>query len=88
MDTAFEGKVTAIRGELITLQVTHWYRGGGATTVEVRSDADAVITLLGVDFEVNGSYLITALDGSVSICGESAPASPELRDLYKKAFSG
>jgi hypothetical protein len=88
METAFAGTATAIKGEQVTLQVDHWYRGGDATTVEVQSDADAVTTLLGVDFKVGGTYLITANDAQVTLCGESAPTSPELLALYKQAFPG
>jgi hypothetical protein len=86
MQTAFEGTATAIKGELVTLRVDHWYRGGEATTVEVRSDADAVATLLGVEFKVGGAYLVSAVDAQVSICGESGPVTPELRALYQQAF--
>ncbi|MEV8371899.1 hypothetical protein AB0P21_04130 [Kribbella sp. NPDC056861] len=86
MQTAFEGTATAVKGELVTLRVDHWYRGGEATTVEVRSDADAVATLLGVEFKVGGTYLVSAIDAQVSICGESGPATPELRALYQQAF--
>ncbi|MEV6412943.1 hypothetical protein [Kribbella sp. NPDC051718] len=88
METAFEGTATAIKGEQVTLHVDHWYRGGEATTVEVQSDADAVTTLLGVDFKVGGTYLITATNAQVSLCGESAPTNPELLSLYKQAFGG
>lgn len=87
METAFEGTATAIKGELVTLRVDHWYRGGNATTVEVRSDVDAVATLLGVDFKVGTSYLITATEAQVSICGESGPSTPELRKLYEQAYA-
>jgi hypothetical protein len=88
MQTAFEGTATAIRGEQVTLHVDHWYRGGTATTVEVQSNADAVTTLLGVDFKVGGSYLITATNAQVSLCGESAPTNPDLLNLYQQAFTG
>ncbi|MFI5707964.1 hypothetical protein [Kribbella sp. NPDC051620] len=88
METAFAGTATAIKGEQVTLHVDHWYRGGDATTVQVQSDADAVTTLLGVDFKVGGTYLITANDAQVTLCGESAPTNPELLALYKTAFGG
>ncbi|GAA3543914.1 hypothetical protein [Kribbella ginsengisoli] len=88
MQTAFQGTATAIKGEQVTLHVDHWYKGGDATTVEVQSDADAVLTLLGVDFKVGGTYLVTATDGHVSLCGESGESNPELLSLYKQAFGG
>lgn len=88
MQIAFEGTVTSIRGELVTLQVTHWFRGGTATTVEVRSDADAVATLLGVEFKTGGTYLVTATNAQVSLCGESGASTPDLRNLYQQAYAG
>jgi Iap family predicted aminopeptidase len=86
MQVAFEGTATAVNGELVTLHVDHWYHGGTAETVEVRSDTDAVATLLGVDFKAGESYLVTATNGQVSLCGESAPSNPDLRTLYQQAF--
>jgi hypothetical protein len=88
MQTAFEGTATAIQGEQVSLHVDHWYKGGDATTVEVQSNADAVTALLGVDFKVGGTYLITATNAQVSLCGESAPTNPDLLALYKQAFGG
>jgi hypothetical protein len=88
MQTAFAGTATAIHGEVVTLHVDHWYKGGSATTVEVQSDADAVTTLLGVDFKVGGTYLVTATNAQVSLCGESAPTNPDLLALYQQAFGG
>jgi hypothetical protein len=86
MQVAFEGTATAMEGELVTLHVDRWYHGGTASTVEVRSDADAVATLLGVEFKVGESYLVTATKGQVSLCGESGPSNPDLRTLYQQAF--
>ncbi len=86
MQVAFEGTATAVNGELVTLHVDHWYHGGTADTVEVQSDSDAVATLLGVDFKAGESYLVTATNGQVSTCGESAPSNPDLRTLYQQAF--
>ncbi|MET7280325.1 hypothetical protein ABZS29_18960 [Kribbella sp. NPDC005582] len=86
LPVAFEGQVTAIKGDLVTLKVAHWYRGGPADTVEVQSMPEDVATLLGVDFSIGDSYLVSAADGQVSTCGHSGPADPDLRRLYEEAF--
>jgi hypothetical protein len=86
LPVAFEGQVTAIKGDLVTLKVTHWYRGGPAETVEVQSMPEDVATLLGVDFTVGDSYLVAASNGQVSTCGHSGPSDPDLRHLYEQAY--
>ncbi|MFF1821475.1 hypothetical protein ACFVWG_29500 [Kribbella sp. NPDC058245] len=86
LPVAFEGQVTAIKGDLVTLKVAHWYRGGPAETVEVQSMPEDVATLLGVDFTVGDSYLVAASNGQVSTCGHSGPSDPDLRHLYEQAY--
>ncbi|WP_405056274.1 hypothetical protein OG474_26475 [Kribbella sp. NBC_01505] len=88
LPVAFEGQVTAIKGDLITLKVAHWYRGGPADNVEVQSMPEDVATLLGVDFTVGDNYLVAASNGQVSICGHSGPSDPDLRKLYEQAYTG
>ncbi|GAB3932911.1 hypothetical protein GCM10029976_039530 [Kribbella albertanoniae] len=84
---AFEGKVTAVTGDLISLQVAHWYRGGPAGNVEVQAMPEDVATLLAVDFQVGETYLVSAANNQVTICGLSGPATPDLRHLYEQAYT-
>src|SRR5689334_9824116 len=88
LKVAFEGQVTGIKGDLVTLQVAHWYSGGPGDSVEVQSMPEDVATLLGVDFTVGDSYLVSAADGQVSTCGHSGPSDPELRKLFEAAYPG
>ncbi|MFC9690906.1 hypothetical protein ACFTSF_20310 [Kribbella sp. NPDC056951] len=88
LPVAFEGKVTAVTGDLISLKVAHWYRGGPGDNVEVQAMPEDVLTLLGVDFKVGESYLVSAANGQVSICGASGLSTPELRQLYEQAYAG
>ncbi|TDD56850.1 hypothetical protein E1263_25050 [Kribbella antibiotica] len=87
LKVAFEGQVTAIKGDLVTLKVAHWYSGGPAESVEVESKPLEVV-LYHVDFTVGGSYLVSAANGQVSICGHSGPSDPELRKLFEAAYPG
>lgn len=91
---AFQGAVNAVSAELVTLQVTHVFRGEPGEIVEVQrpdlSDGD----FSAFDFAVGQDYLIAAGDADpadpaleIALCGVSGPTSPELRDVYDKAFS-
>ncbi len=87
-DTAFAGTVTAIDGGTATLSVDQWYAGGdGASTVTVESPSkDLQDLLMAVDFEQGKSYLVSATDTRVTLCGFTAERSPELEALYDEAF--
>jgi hypothetical protein len=87
---AFEGTVTAKRGDRVDLTVDHWYRDPTGTAdrpdeVRVTSDegnSEATI------FEVGTHYLVTADDGAVPICGGTSVATDEGRTMFQQAFGG
>jgi hypothetical protein len=85
MDTAFEGTVTAIEGDQVTLEVDRWFTGGDTGTVVV-TQQDTAISVPVVEFEEGGTYLVSATDGVVSMCGFSAESSPDLAAVYEEAF--
>ena len=87
-DTAFAGTVTAIDGGTATLSVDHWYAGDGTSTVTVEAPSkDLQDLLMAVDFEQGKSYLVSATDTRVTLCGFTAEQSPELEALYDEAFA-
>lgn len=87
-DVAFDGTVTAINGDEVSLKVGHWYRGGDATRVTVTGPSEQLRQVLsGVEFEQGQRYLITAVDGVVTMCGLSAAYSPEMAAMYEAAFA-
>jgi hypothetical protein len=86
MPVAFEGTVTTIDGEEVTLSVDHWYKGGNAGEVVLNAPAGMQGLTGGIDFEVGGQYLITADSGVVNYCGFSGPATQEMRDAFHLAF--
>lgn len=88
MPVAFEGTVTGIEGETVTLSVDRWFKGGEASEVNLISSAGSVALIGGVDFEVGGQYLITASEGTVNACGYSSEATPEMRAAFDQAFGG
>ena len=89
MPVAFGGTVTAISADTVTLDVDRWYKGGSADQVAVSlASGQTSAALDGVDFAEGKSYLVAASDGTVSGCGFSGPASPELESAYAEAFSG
>ena len=86
-DTAFAGTVTAIEGGTATLSVDDWYAGEEVATVTVASPSeDLQDLLLAVDFEQGKSYLVSATDDRVTLCGFTAEAGPELQALYDEAY--
>lgn len=83
---AFAGTATSVDGEKVTLDVDEWYVGGDAATVELSAPAGLVALIGGIDFQEGKQYLISAYDGTVSYCGMSGEATPELQALYDEAF--
>lgn len=88
-DTAFAGTVTSLDGGTATLSVDEWYAGDEASTVTVQSPSkDLADLLMAVDFEQGKSYLVSATDDRVTLCGFTAEQSPELQAMYDEAFAG
>lgn len=87
-DTAFEGTVTSIDDGMVTLSVDQWYAGDEAGTVTVEAPSQALEDLLlAVDFTEGRTYLVSAADDRVTLCGFTAETSPELQALYDEAFA-
>lgn len=87
MQSAFEGTVTSVSGDEVTLGVTRWYRGGDADVVELTNPSRLAIVLDGViTFEEGERYLLTATDGTLNVCGFSAPWSAEREREFLTAF--
>src|SRR3954451_7318929 len=87
-DQAFEGTVTAVDDGTVTLQATDVFNGEVGETVEVSAaPADMQALVSAVNFQVGGTYLVSAFDGTVSNCpGFSGPASGDVQTLYSEAF--
>jgi hypothetical protein len=86
-DQAFQGTVTAIDGDTVTLQATDVYNGEVGETVQVTAPQAMVRAMIQqVKFQVGGTYLVSAYGGSVSMCGFSGPASGDLQKLFTEAF--
>ena len=88
-EIAFDGTVTAISGDLVTLTPTTWYAGTPTDLVQVHApDAQMAELLSAVKFEQGERYLVSATNGQVTLCGFSAPFSDELAAIYAEAFPG
>jgi hypothetical protein len=89
-DTAFAGTVTSLEEGTATLDVEEWYAGGdGSDAVTVTTPSNSLQDLLmAVDFQEGKSYLVSATDGRVTLCGFTAEQNPELQALYDEAFAG
>lgn len=86
---AFAGTVTTVADGVATLEVSHWYRGGDTALVEVKApNKDLQLLLSAVDFQQGKAYLVSGTGDTVTLCGFSALATPELTALYDEAYGG
>lgn len=84
---AFDGTVTSISGEMVTLEPSTFYAGDDTDLVVVRApDADTAALLSAVTFEEGERYLVSATEGAVTLCGFSGAYDPALAGLYDEAF--
>lgn len=86
--TALKGTVTAVDGDRAKLDVDEWYVGGEAESVELLAPSGLEALLGSIDFTEGSTYLIAAYDGTVTFCGLSGEATPDLQALYDEAFAG
>jgi len=87
-EQAFAATVVNIQGDTVVLEVTERFAGEVADRVEV-TQVDAITSdFSGVSFEVGESYLVGALDGTITSCGVTGADSAELRAVYDAAFPG
>ena len=88
LPTAFEGTVTSLEDGVATLDVVRWYAGEESQQVTVAApDEDMRALLVAVEFEVGETYLVSATDHQVSLCGFTAEKTPELEAMYADAFA-
>ena len=86
---AFDGTVTSISGDKVTLEPSTFYAGEETDLVVVDapgSDMEALLSA--VSFEEGARYLVSGDDGRVTVCGFSAAYSDELAAVYAEAFGG
>lgn len=87
-EQAFAATVLQIQGDTVLLEVTERFAGDVADRVEV-TQVDAMTSdFSGVPFEVGQSYLVGAVDGTITGCGVTGADSAELRTVYDAAFPG
>jgi hypothetical protein len=85
-ELAFEGTVTARKGDSVSLEVDHWYRApADRSTSTVRLTQDDSNSEA-VSFQVGEHYLVTGENGTVPICGGTTVATDETRGWFRQAF--
>ena len=86
-DAAFEGTVTDVVDGTATLEVADMYTGSEVDTVTVTTAAQDLSGLVPtVDFQPGRTYLVSSIDGQVSMCGLSGPKDEMLTSLYQEAY--
>lgn len=87
-EIAFDGVVTSIEGDTVTLEPTTWFRGTPTETVEVTAPPKELrMVLVAVDFKEGERYLVSTFGGEVTLCGFSDAWNPELAELYSEAYA-
>lgn len=86
-EIAFEGTVTVVDGDRVTLAVETWFRGGDAAEVALNAPQGMEALIGGIPFDVGERYLISAQGGQVNYCGFSGPSTPDLRAGFERAFA-
>ncbi len=87
-EQAFAATVLQIQGDTVVLDVTERFGGDVADRVEV-AQVDAMTSdFSGVPFGAGQSYLVGAVDGTITGCGVTGADSAELRAIYDAAFPG
>ena len=87
-EQAFAATVLQIQGDTVLLEVRERFAGDVADRVEV-TQVDAMTSdFSGVPFVVGQSYLVGAVDGTITGCGVTGADSAELRAVYDAAFPG
>ncbi|WP_146071582.1 MULTISPECIES: hypothetical protein [unclassified Cryobacterium] len=87
-EQAFAATVLQIQGDTVLLKVTEHFAGDVAERVEV-AQVDAMTSdFSGVHFEVGQSYLVGAVEGTITGCGVTGVENAELRAVYDTAFPG
>jgi hypothetical protein len=88
-EVAFEGTATGVADGRVTLEVSRWYRGDEADTVVVEAPAEGMVELgFGTDFEEGRTYLVSATDGEVTLCGFTGERTGRLARLFEQAYAG
>lgn len=85
-EVAFEGTVTAVDGDTVTLSVDTWFRGGDTSEVVLNAPQGMEALIGGIPFTVGSQYLISAQGGTVNYCGFSGETTPDLRAGFEAAF--
>jgi hypothetical protein len=87
-EIAFEGTVTAVDGDQVTLSIDGWFRGGGESAEVVLNAPVGLEALIeGIPFDVGSQYLISAQAGNVNYCGFSGISTADMRAGFEAAFA-
>ncbi|TFD67354.1 hypothetical protein [Cryobacterium gelidum] len=87
-EQAFAATVLPTQGDTVLLEVTERFAGDVADRVEVAQGDAMTSDSSGVLFTVGQSYLISAVNGTITGCGVTGADSAELRAVYDAAFPG
>lgn len=85
LDAAFEGTVTGIAGNEVSLRPEVVFTGPAHDSVVVMAPK-TIAEMLPVDFEKGQEYVVAVDGGVVQLCGYTTAATPSVEKLYTDAF--
>lgn len=83
---ALQGTAVDVADTKVVLSVDRWFRGGSDRVTTVQLSRPGPNVSEGVDFTAGKTYLVSAQDGSVNVCGYTGELTPELLGYYHQAF--
>jgi hypothetical protein len=83
---AFQGTALDVADTSVVLRVDRWFRGGPDGVTEVRVSRPGADESEGVAFTAGRTYLVSAQDGAVNVCGYTGELTPEFLAYYHQAF--
>jgi hypothetical protein len=86
MPVAFQGEVVEVGDTSAVLKVDRWFRGGQDDVTTVRVSKPGPEMAEGVEMTQGKTYLVSAQDGFVNICGYTGELTPDLLASFEEAF--
>ena len=85
-DSVFDGTVTAVDGDQVTFKVNEGWKGADGSTTLTARPVDIAISGTLPAFKVDGRYLVTALDTTISACGYTLDYDADQAAAWAAAF--
>ena len=87
-DVVFDGTVTAVNGDQVTLDVNEGWKGVDGSVTLTAPVVDIALVGPLPDFQVGGRYLVSATASTISACGYTLDYDADTAAKWAAAFGG